>query len=137
MSRITAHVLSLAMAKFTEAEAELAAGDRVTFTDRHDGITRAGILLTASNPGAASHASVLADAEAGHPSAVYHLYLADLTVLTDTPDRHCDALLRAAAWWRREKYMDRPESVTGNVRPLCADALAVFAQSVKTPAGAR
>jgi hypothetical protein len=30
------------------------AGDRVTFTDRHDGTTRAGILLTTSNPGEAT-----------------------------------------------------------------------------------
>lgn len=114
----------------------LAAGDRVTFTDRHEGVTRTGILLAAQSPGGAGHASVLEDAEPGQRNAVWHLYVADLTGFTDTPDRHRDALLRAAERWDREKYMDRPETITGNVHPSCADALAVFARSAKTPAGA-
>jgi len=135
MSSITAQVLAVAMAKFPDGE--LAAGDRVTFTDRHDGTTRTGILLSVPRPGGASHASVLADPEPGYANTVYHLGLADLTAATDTPDRHRDALLRATTWWDREKYMDRPETVTGNVHPSCADALAVFAQSAMTPAGAR
>jgi len=135
MSSITAQVLAAAMATFTDDE--LAAGDRVTFTDRYDGTTRTGILLSAPRPGGASYASVLADPEPGYANAVYHLNLADLTLVTDTPDRHRDALLRAAAWWDREKYMDRPEAVTSNVHPSCADALAVFARSAMTPVGAR
>lgn len=134
MSSITAQVLARAMAEFPE----LAPGDRVTFQDRHDGMPRTGILLAVPRPGGASHASVLADTDPGYTNnTVWHLDLADLSALSDAPDRHRDALLRAAAWWDREKYMDRPETVTDNVHLSCTDALAVFAQSAKTPAGAR
>lgn len=131
MSRITAYVLARAMAE----PPELAAGDRVAFTSCHDNTTRTGILLAVHHWGGTDHASVLIDAEPGYANTVWHLNPGVLTAFAGSPDHHRDALLRAAAWWGAHPTMARPETVTSNVHPSCAAALAVFARSVKTSAG--
>jgi len=133
MSRITAHVPARAMAEFPEAENELAAGDRVAFTSRHDYTTRAGILLAVHHWGGTNHASVLIDAEPGYTNTVWHLNPAALTAFASSPDHHRDALLRAADWFRHHPNNHRPEKVTTNVDPAAAAALAELVAVLRTP----
>lgn len=113
--------------------AAFATGDRVTFPDRRHParlpwITGT-VLFTWSNK-----AMVQYDRIPGWPpNTSGNLAVANLRRLAETSQQHAEALLRAADWFRHHPNNYRPETVTTNVDPAAASALAELVAVLRTP----